>query len=147
VSYAHVLVALDLSPASNQVMRQAIEIARRFDSRLTLLHAVDYLPPLSFADDFTPSPAIVVDEGELIERARASLERLAGQFGVGADAPRLVVVGSPKEEILRTAAERGGDLIVIGSHGRHGLGRLLGTTATAVLNDAVCDVLAVRISD
>jgi universal stress protein A len=128
-------------------MRQAMDVVHRFESRLALLHVVDYLPPLSFADDFTPSPAVVVDEGEMIERARASLERLAAEFRLGADTPRLVVVGSPKEEILRVAAERGIDLIVIGSHGRHGLGRLLGTTATAVLNDAVCDVLAVRISD
>lgn len=43
------------------------------------------------------------------------------------------------------AEEQKADLIVIGSHGRHGLGRLLGSTANGVLQGAPCDVLAVRI--
>jgi universal stress protein A len=148
MAYAHLLVPLDFSPASTQVIQRALEVARPFGARLALLHAVDYLPPLSFADDFTPSPVVAVDEAELVERAQGALDKLAEQFGLTDEVPRLVVVGAPKEEIVRVAAERGADLIVIGSHGRRrGLGRLLGTTASAVLNDAACDVLAVRIRD
>ncbi len=50
-----------------------------------------------------------------------------------------------KEGILGAAREHGADLIVVGSHGRHGLALLLGSTANAVLHGAPCDVLAVRI--
>jgi universal stress protein A len=57
------------------------------------------------------------------------------------------VVGSPKTEILGLAEEKSTDLIVVGSHGRHGLGVLLGSTATSLLNHARCDILAVRLTD
>lgn len=56
-------------------------------------------------------------------------------------------MGSPKLEIVRVAEERQVDLIVVGSHGRHGLALLLGSTANGVLHHAKCDVLAVRLAD
>lgn len=145
--YRHILIPLDFSEASDRVMQRALETAQRHEARTTLLHVVDYLPPLGFADDFTPSPAILIDEDELVRRGIESLERYAGRYGLGADTERLVQVGSPRQEIVSIAADRGVDLIVIGSHGRHGLRRLLGTTANAVLNNAGCDVLAVRVHD
>jgi nucleotide-binding universal stress UspA family protein len=55
--------------------------------------------------------------------------------------------GSTRREILRLAKELDTNLIVIGSHGREGIQRLLGSTANAVLHGAPCDVLAVRIKD
>jgi len=51
----------------------------------------------------------------------------------------------PDSEIHRLAKDQGLDLIVVGSHGRHGLSLLLGSTSTGVLHGAKCDVLAVRI--
>ncbi len=56
-----------------------------------------------------------------------------------------MVVGRPGSEIRRQAEENDADLIVIGSHGRHGIQLLLGSTANSVLHGAACDVLAVRI--
>lgn len=56
-----------------------------------------------------------------------------------------VVVGMPDTEIHRFADENGVDLIVVGSHGRHGFALLLGSTSTGVLHGAQCDVLAVRV--
>lgn len=147
VSYSHVLVALDFSEVSDRIMQRALDLARLYEARVSLLHMVDYLPPLGFADDFTPSPAVLIDEQELVERGARSLARYAERFGLGAETERIVQIGSPRQEIVAIAAQRGADLIVIGSHGRHGLRRLLGTTASAVLNDAVCDVLAVRVHD
>jgi len=145
VPYRHVLVPLDFSEVSDQVLRRALEVARLHEARVTLLHIVDYLPPLGFADDFTPSPAILIDEDELLKRGSETLNRLAERFGLGPDSERVVQLGSAREEIVTVAAERGVDLIAIGSHGRRGLRRLLGTTADAVLNDATCDVLAIRV--
>ncbi len=51
----------------------------------------------------------------------------------------------PEAEIHRVAEELGADLIVVGSHGRHGLALLLGSTANGVLHGATTDVLAVRV--
>ena len=56
-------------------------------------------------------------------------------------------MGSPKTEIVRVANEHKVDLIIVGSHGRHGLALLLGSTANGVLHHATCDVLAVRLRD
>jgi universal stress protein A len=145
MSYHHVLVAIDFSEATERVVRRGLEVAQRYEARVTLLHVVDYLPPIGFADDFSPSPAVLIDDEALIENGTSSLEELAARLALPDDAQRVVLVGSPKQLVVKEAAERGADLVVIGSHGVRGLGRLLGTTATSVLNDAVCDVLAVRV--
>ena len=65
--------------------------------------------------------------------------------GHGLSAETLAVVGSPAQEISRHARDTTADLIVVGSHGRHGLGRLLGSTANGVLHGVACDVLVVRV--
>lgn len=56
-------------------------------------------------------------------------------------------MGEPREEIIRIAEQENVDLIVVGSHGEHGLALLLGSTANSVLHYAKCDVLAVRLRD
>jgi universal stress protein A len=53
--------------------------------------------------------------------------------------------GSVKNEVLRVAEEIGADLIVIGSHGRHGLSRLLGSSTSGIVQGAECDVLTIRV--
>lgn len=145
--FRHMLIALDFSPTSERVLQRALALAGSTQAAITLLHVVDYLPPLGFADDFTPSPAVMVDEHTLVEGATRTLDRHAERFGLDEGVARVVRVGTPRQEIVTLAAERGVDLIVIGSHGRHGLRRLLGSTANAVLNDAACDVLAIRAND
>lgn len=147
MSFRHMLIAIDFSPTADRVLQRALDLARSTRSTITLLHVVDYLPPLGFADDFTPSPAVMIDEQNLVESATRTLDRYCERFGLGEGIARVVRVGMPRQEIVKLAAERGVDLIVIGSHGRHGLRRLLGSTANAVLNDATCDVLAIRSND
>lgn len=145
--FRHILIAIDFSSTSDRVMRKGLELARHVDAAVTLVHVVDYLPPLGFADDFTPSPAVMVDEQTLTEGANRTLARYVERFQLGDEVTRVVRIGTPRLEIVTLAAERGVDLIVIGSHGRHGLRRLLGSTANAVLNDAACDILAIRAHD
>ena len=55
--------------------------------------------------------------------------------------------GIPKQEIINVAEQQQVDLIVVGSHGRHGLALLLGSTANSILHTAKCDVLAVRLKE
>ncbi len=140
--YRHILLATDLAPESRHVGDRAVEIAARYGARLSLLHVVDYVP-LELSNDMMLAEPVDVD-GRLIEEARTNLDRLAGELGLD-DAQRWVVLGSTGAEIKRTAEEHGVDLIVVGSHGRHGLALLLGSTANAVLHGAPCDVLAVRV--
>ena len=140
--YRHILLATDFAPESRRVGERAVELAARYGARLSLLHVVDYVP-LELSNDMMLAEPVDVD-GRLVEEARESLDRLAGDLGQG-DAQRWVVLGSTGPEIKRTAEEHDVDLIVVGSHGRHGLALLLGSTANAVLHGAPCDVLAVRV--
>lgn len=144
--YNHILAAVDFSTAAEAIGKRTLDLSRRYDSRVTLIHVVDYLLPLGYADDFTPSPVLMIDENELLEQSQRSLRTYADKMGLGA-AHRQVLPGAPRQEIVRYAREHDVDLIVIGSHGRHGLDRLLGSTARSILNDAPCDVLAVRIRE
>ncbi len=144
--YNHILAAVDFSAAAEAIGARALDLSQRYACRVTLVHAVDYLLPLGYADDFTPSPVMMIDENELLEQSRRSLQTFAEKMGLE-EARQQVLAGAPRQEIIRYAREHDVDLIVIGSHGRHGLDRLLGSTARSILNDAPCDVLAVRIRE
>jgi universal stress protein A len=83
-------------------------------------------------------------ERELVEVAKRQMDLLGSRLGVPSG-DRRIESGGTGRTILRIAEEIEVDLIVLGSHGRHGLAVLLGSTARTVLNGAACDVLAVRI--
>jgi len=72
------------------------------------------------------------------------------EFATGLNIPKEnqhLVFGRPETEIHSLASEINADLIVVGSHGRHGLALLLGSTANSVLHGSPCDVLAVRVGN
>ncbi|MCY1187125.1 Universal stress protein A [compost metagenome] len=81
------------------------------------------------------------------EQARERLQTFAGAYSELTADQRHLAYGQPRQEIHRLAEEQGCDLIVVGSHGRHGLALLLGSTANDVLHGAPCDVLAVRLKN
>lgn len=137
--YAHILVALDLSEESAQVLQRATALADA-NCRLTLLHVIE---PLTFAYGGDIPVDLTEVQQQLQEQATASLAAMAGR--VSGTPEQLVVIGQPAAEIHQLAEQRDCDLIVLGSHGRRGLALLLGSTANAVLHGAKCDVLAVRI--
>lgn len=145
-SYSNILVAVDLSPTAGGVCEKAASLAKLHGALLTVLYVAEYVPPLDIAYEPVTPADWMVDEGALVRRATESLNALIDALGIS-DATRLVELGIPKQTILHTAQERGCDLIIVGSHGRHGIGRLLGSTANSILHNATCDVLAIRIQD
>ncbi len=82
----------------------------------------------------------------LLEAGKKQLVKLAEEMDIPASR-QWVECGSPGHNLVRIADENQADLIVVGSHGRHGIKMLLGSTANAVLHHAHCDVLAVRLKD
>jgi universal stress protein A len=141
-AYAHLLLAVDLSDDSALVGARARAIADRFQARLSLLHVVEYIPVDPAGEALLPPPVQL--EQDLVAGAKRRLDALAAELKVP-EPDRMVATGNVKHEIVRAAAERGCDLIVLGSHERHGLAVLLGGTEKSVLNAAPCDVLAVRL--
>ena len=142
--YSHILLAVDFTAATETVTRQAMELCQTFKARLSLIHVVEFVQ-MDLSNDLIMPQGLEIDQ-ELMERARQRLQELAEKLGVD-ESECYVRQGSTRREILHFAEELNVDLIVIGSHGREGIQRLLGSTANAVLHGAPCDVLSVRIKD
>jgi len=142
MSYTYILCAVDLTDDSPRVLARAQALASATRARITLMHVVEYIPVDPAGEALLPPPVEV--ERDLVAGAAQRLDSLGAAHGIAAG-DRLVVVGSIKGEIVKVAAERGCDLVVLGARGRHGLGALLASTEKSVLVHAPCDVLAVRI--
>ncbi|KAA3629595.1 MAG: universal stress protein [Proteobacteria bacterium] len=140
--YKHLLLALDFSPESAYIGQRAKQLADQCGASVVLIHVVEHVP-LDLSNDLILAQPVDIDS-ELIEDARGKLAELADTLGLAA-AEQRVELGATKNEILRVAEEAAADLIVVGSHGRHGLALLMGSTANAVLHGAKCDVLAIRV--
>jgi nucleotide-binding universal stress UspA family protein len=139
-SVRHVLLATDLSPASAPATEEAIEIARRTGAQLTVLTVVDprilRLPGGRFLRRVDQEQSRVeLEVQELVARARA--HAIPSTF--------LVWHGDPSEVILEAAEAEDADLVVMGSHGRGRLGRLvLGSTSTRVSAESRRRVIVVQ---
>ena len=141
--YKHVLFATDFSPEAERAEERAVDVAQNNEATLSIMHVVDYYP----ASQLDGGLSIVPDlEEKMRESALEQLTACAARIPLEV-AHEHVCSGSAKLEITRYAEEIGADLVVVGSHGRHGLGLLLGSTANGVLHYARCDVLAVRVRD
>ena len=103
------------------------------------LHLVYVVEPLYFTDLDTENIQRVVQK-----QAEESLANFADRYKIPADNVHLCQ-GRPQDEIHRLVNDINADLVVVGSHGRHGLSLLLGSTANGVLHGSTCDVLAVRV--
>jgi len=138
----HLLVALDASPRAPGVLAAAAEIAARFGATLTPLRVLAIppdFPPAAHVDTRDELPAFLVSEAE--EQLKVLVAALPAGRVVNKPMVRL---GHDWRTILQVADELDVDLIVIGSHGYHGLDRVLGTTAGKVANSARRSVLVVH---
>jgi nucleotide-binding universal stress UspA family protein len=135
--------ATDFSVASRRAFVQALRFAHRARARLIVLHVL--VPPSPFEAD-QASPSWV----ELAARARRGAERrlaaaLARARRAGVAVEGALLDGAPAEAVVAAARRAGARLIVIGTHGRSGAGRLfMGSVASGVLRLARCPVLTVR---
>ena len=139
--YKKLLVLLDLSQDSEQVAIAGRDMAAYSNASMVVLHVVEFVPVEPLGESLMPTAQI---EDELLNRSRGQLASLITRLGLG-NATGRVEAGNTKSEILRVAEEEEVDLIVLGSHERHGLAILVNFTEDTVLHAAHCDVLAVRL--
>ncbi|TAK78190.1 MAG: universal stress protein [Aquabacterium sp.] len=145
--YERILVPIDGSPTSDRGLEEAIRMARLTQARLRLVHVVDEFPFVLGADTLAPYTADVLSllreagEGVL---ARAKAKALAG--GIAVDTVlHDTFQGRVCDLVVADANDWHADLIVIGTHGRHGVERvLLGSDAEQILRVAPVPVLLVR---
>lgn len=139
--YNRILAAIDLSEEANEVAAKAQRLATATQAELHLIHVIE---PLSFAyGGDVPIDFSSIQE-EIQHQTETQLRTLCSALTIPIE--RLhIVLGRPEHEIHAVAQQLNADLIIVGSHGRHGLALLLGSTANGVLHGAKRDVLAMRV--
>jgi universal stress protein A len=137
-----ILVALDHTVRARGVLRAATEVADRFDARMVLFRAIaieqTFPPSASTATHRDLLPAYLEME------ALNELDELSKGNARAKRTPPIIAIGPPAKTIVDTANQIGADLIVLGSHGLHGLDYLFGTTTGSIATRARCSVFVVH---
>jgi nucleotide-binding universal stress UspA family protein len=136
-----ILVAHDGSKSSDKALKKAVELASSLNASLTVLSVVPelYLTELSESDRSRIIDALSRETAEAMERIRKSLS------GKSLEVKTLIRQGDPAEKILETAQKMKVDLVVTGSHGRHGTKKfLLGSVSAKVVDYSKSPVLIVK---
>jgi len=139
--YKHILFATDLAEDTDFILSKVQSLREFSGATLHIVHVVEPMPGYSYA-----YLGIEDIEGQLIAEAKSALSSLGAKLNVATQS-QMIEVGPTKSKILKVADELNADLIICGSHGRHGLSLLLGSTANAILHGAKCDVLTVRLPE
>lgn len=136
--FQHVLVATDLGETARAVIDAGALLARQFDAKLTIVHAV-HIPYLMYGSGpyVPPDDGFAQAEQALTTELKAAKERYAKTEG-------FAVRGDPRTRIPELAEELRADVVVMGTHGRRGLTRaLLGSVAERVVRTSAVPVLTV----
>lgn len=141
-----ILFPTDFSECANYALPYAAAIARATGATIVCVHVVEpIVPAVGYTGLAEPMPIADITD-QLENSAERELPRLAEcEECAGLNVEEVIVHGDAAAEIVRVADERQVDLIVISSHGRTGLGRIIfGSTAEAVVRHVRCPVLVVK---
>ncbi|BCB96861.1 universal stress protein [Dissulfurispira thermophila] len=136
--YKRILVAFDGSRYSNKAVKEAVDLAKVSGAELLIVTAVD------ITDEFESQAPGLTDK--MTEKAKKLLDKVTKKIAaVNIKINGEVHVGDPFDVIVNIAKRKKADLIVMGSHGRTGIVRLLmGSVAARVIGHAPCNVLIVK---
>ena len=141
-----ILLPTDFSDWGSYALSYAAALARTFSASIICVHVIEpMVPAVGYSGMTEPLPITDITD-QLEDSAERELAKLAGgEEYAGLEVEEVIVHGEAASEIVRVAKERNVDLIVVSSHGRTGLGRILfGSTAEAVVRHASCPVLVVK---
>jgi len=141
-----ILLPTDFSDCANYALHYAASLARTFGASIICVHVIEpMVPTVGYSGMTEPLPIADITD-QLEDSAERELPKLAGcEECAGLEVEEVIAHGEAASEIVRVAKERNVDLIVVSSHGRTGLGRILfGSTAEAVVRHASCPVLVVK---
>ncbi len=145
MSLTTIVAGVDLSQPSDQALERAAALAQLNHARLLIVHAETDDAPIEHVSNEMAEQLGRVSEALRIEEAKRLGERLDRMIERGITAELVGRAGPAGEVVAQVAAEHHAELIVIGTHGRTGISRLLlGSVATAILRHAPCDVLVCR---
>ncbi len=140
-----ILFPTDFSEGSAEALKYAVEFAKKYDAKLYVVHIIYdvakasgwYVPHISMDKLYQD-----IQEGAKKELDNFGVEELSGIKNI----ERVVITGIPHQEIVAFANNKKVDMIILGTHGRTGIDRILfGSTAAQVVRNAPCPVLTVRL--
>lgn len=143
--FRRIVHASDFSSASRPAFRRALDLARANRAALTIVHVYSMVVPV-MGEGYVTGQVYDTWLADIRAVAQRRLGRLVAQARKrGVRAKGVLLEGTPHDRIVRAARSARADLIVLGTHGRTGLGRaFLGSVAARVLTLAPCPVLTVR---
>lgn len=140
--YKHILITTDLSADTQKIIDHVKAISEHSKSKLSIVHVIEHTPLVYGGGEFS-IPLDVNLEEVMKENATKALTHLGKKMEI-APKDQYIETGSVKIAVIKLAQKLNADLIIVGAHARHGLEKILGSTANAILHAAPCDVLAVR---
>ncbi len=145
MTYRHILAAADFEPSGNAAVAAAADLAQKLGAKLTLVHAV-WLPPVVSSFDYPTYPGWADAVDANVAKAKKILPTLLPrELANELDPSYVVEFGTSVDVILAVAKQRGADVIIVGSHNRHGVKRwALGSVAENVVRHAPVSVLVAR---
>lgn len=141
--YKNFLVAIDFSDHGNRVIKQAKHLAEKFNAELNVIHVVDNIP-MPDTPYGTIIPLDIISSDSLLQDKKDKFIQICDEMKIAPD-HRWLTWGEPQQEITQLARTQKIDLIIVGSHGRHGLAVLMGSAAKSLIYHAGCDVLTVHL--
>lgn len=140
--YKTILAAIDLNPEGDKItIQRAKQLAEDHKAELYVVHAIESINAYGATYAY---PALSDIESQLLEEHQNELTAEAKALKIPKD--RLIIkVGAASNVIVNQAKAISANLIVVGTHSRHGIGLLLGSTTDSVLHNAPCDVLAIKL--
>ncbi len=138
-----ILCAVDFSEHSPAVAAYAAELAKALNAKIVCLYVA---PSLSQYVGFHVPPSSIENfVGEIVSGAEATMSAFLGENFSGVEAEGHVVTGYAAEEIFSMCAKENADMIIMGTHGRKGIDRILfGSVAEKVVKGARCPVMTIR---
>ena len=138
-----ILCAVDFSESSAIVAEYAATVAKATGAGIVCVYVAPSLA--EYVGFNVPQAALDTFVGDVVSSADTSMHDFLSEHFKGLSAAGLVVTGYPAEEILKVAADRKADMIVMGTHGRTGIDRIIfGSVAEKVVKTAACPVLTIK---
>lgn len=146
MAYQRIVVPVDGSAASERGLQEALRLAQALGARITIVHVIEQAPVVASPDMAAYVPQAIDDMRAAGQQITHEAKARADAAGIASDVVLVDTTGKPVyEAIVETAQRLDADLMVLGTHGRRGLARvLMGSDAEGVVREASVPVMLVR---
>lgn len=140
-NYKAILIAIDLDKENTVVVSRGLALSNNQPHKLHIAHACEH-PISGYGEQMGKNHCCT--EVQIRQQVFPKLKALCDEYDIPSDNLH-ITFGRPSDAVHDLAEKIDADLIISGSHGKHGLQLLLGSTANSIVHGAKCDVLTVRV--